>query len=99
MFKEQCEKGGNLEKCVVFKWFEIFFEFDDEKFMECYCVCKVGELICGQCKCELIECVQKFFKEYQKKRKEVEKKVEKFKYIGEFVQEQWDKVIFELLRI
>ncbi|ASJ15189.1 tryptophan--tRNA ligase [Thermococcus radiotolerans] len=96
--KEQREKGGEPEKCVVFKWFEIFFEPDDKKLMERYHACKSGELLCGQCKRELIERVQAFLKEHQKKRKEAEKKVEKFKYTGELAREQWEKSIPEPLK-
>lgn len=96
--KEQREKGGEPEKCVVFKWFEIFFEEDDEKLMERYRACKAGELTCGECKRYLIKKVQDFLKEHQKKRKEAEKKVEKFKYTGELAREQWDKAIPEPLK-
>ncbi len=95
--KEQREKGGEPEKCVVFKWLEIFFEPDDKKLMERYRACKNGELLCGQCKRELIERVQAFLKEHQKKRKEAEKKVEKFKYTGELAREQWKRAIPEPL--
>ncbi len=95
--KEQREKGGQPEKCVIFKWFEIFFEPDDEKLMERYRACKSGELLCGQCKRELIERVQKFIKEHQERRKKAEKKVEEFKYTGELAREQWDKAVPEVL--
>ncbi|WP_297509023.1 tryptophan--tRNA ligase [Thermococcus sp.] len=96
--KEQHEKGGNPDRCVVFKWLEIFFEPDDEKLMERYRACKAGELTCGECKRYLIKKVQDFLKEHQKKRKEAEKKVEKFKYTGELAREQWDKAIPEALK-
>ncbi|WP_297463667.1 tryptophan--tRNA ligase [Thermococcus sp.] len=96
--KEQREKGGEPEKCVVFKWFEIFFEPDDEKLMERYRACKSGELLCGQCKRELIERVQKFLKEHQERRKKAEKLVDNFKYTGELAREQWDKAIPEALK-
>ncbi|ASI99373.1 tryptophan--tRNA ligase [Thermococcus celer] len=96
--KEQREKGGNPEKCVVFKWFEIFFEPDDKKLMERYHACKNGELLCGQCKRDLIKRVQDFLREHQRRRKEAEKKVEKFKYTGELAREQWDRAIPEALK-
>ena len=96
--KEQREKGGEPEKCVVFKWFEIFFEPDDKKLMERYHACKSGEILCGQCKRELIKRVQDFLVEHQKKRKDAEKKVEKFKYTGELAREQWEKSIPEPLK-
>ncbi|ASJ09803.1 tryptophan--tRNA ligase [Thermococcus sp. P6] len=96
--REQREKGGNPERCVVFKWFEIFFEPDDKALLERYHACKNGELLCGQCKRDLIKRVQEFLREHQRKRKEAEKKIEKFKYTGELAREQWDKAIPEPLR-
>ncbi|ANF22390.1 tryptophan--tRNA ligase [Thermococcus piezophilus] len=96
--KEQREKGGNPEKCVVFKWLEIFFEEDDKKLMERYHACKAGELTCGECKRYLIKKVQEFLIDHQKKRKEAEKQVEKFKYTGELAREQWERSIPEPLK-
>ncbi len=95
--KEQREKGGNPERCVVFKWLEIFFEGDDGKLMERYHACKAGELTCGECKRYLIEKVQSFLKKHQKKRREAEGKVERFKYTGELAREQWNRSIPEAL--
>ncbi|RLF88839.1 tryptophan--tRNA ligase, partial [Thermococci archaeon] len=70
----------------------------DKKLMERYHACKNGELTCGECKRYLIQKVQEFLKEHQKKRKKAEKLVEKFKYTGKLAQEQWNKAIPEPLR-
>ena len=96
--KEQREKGGEPEKCVVFKWLEIFFEPDDKKLLERYHACKNGEILCGQCKRYLIEKVQTFLMEHQRRREKAKDEIEKFKYTGELAQEQWDKSIPEALR-
>lgn len=96
--KEQREKGGEPDKCVVFKWLEIFFEPDDKKLLERYNACKSGEILCGQCKRYLIEKVQNFLKEHQEKREKARDLVERFKYTGKLAQEQWDKSIPEALR-
>ncbi|AIF68517.1 tryptophanyl-tRNA synthetase [Palaeococcus pacificus DY20341] len=96
--KEQREKGGNPDKCVVFKWLEIFFESDDKALIERYHACKGGELLCGQCKRYLIERVQNFLREHQKRREKAKEEIEKFKYTGELAQEQWNKSIPEALR-
>lgn len=96
--KEQKEKGGNPEKCVVFKWLEIFFEPDYKALLERYTKCKSGELLCGECKRYLIEKVQAFLKEHQRRRKEAKETIEKFKYTGKLAKEQWNKAIPEPLR-
>ncbi|HIP89893.1 MAG TPA: tryptophan--tRNA ligase [Thermococcus paralvinellae] len=91
--KEQREKGGNPEKCVVFKWLEIFFEPDDKALLERYHACKGGSLTCGECKRYLIGKVQEFLKEHQKRRKKAKDEIEKFKYTGKLAKEQWDRAI------
>ncbi|WP_200956769.1 tryptophan--tRNA ligase [Thermococcus barophilus] len=96
--KEQREKGGNPEKCVVFKWLEIFFEPDDKALLERYHACKSGALLCGECKRYLIKKVQEFLKEHQNRREKAKDEIEKFKYTGELAREQWDKAIPEPLR-
>jgi len=96
--KEQREKGGEPEKCVVFKWLEIFFEEDDKKLKERYYACKNGELTCGECKRYLISKIQEFLKEHQRRRKKAEKLVEKFKYTGKLAQEMWNEAIPEPLK-
>ena len=96
--KEQREKGGEPEKCVVFKWLEIFFEEDDKKLKERYYACKNGELTCGECKRYLISKIQEFLKVHQRRRKKAEKLVEKFKYTGKLAQEMWNEAIPEPLK-
>lgn len=96
--KEQREKGGNPEKCVVFKWLEIFFEPDDKALLERYHSCKSGALTCGECKRYLIKKVQEFLKEHQKRREKAKDEIEKFKYTGKLAQEKWNEAIPEPLR-
>ncbi|AHF81222.1 tryptophanyl-tRNA synthetase [Thermococcus paralvinellae] len=96
--KEQREKGGNPEKCVVFKWLEIFFEPDDKALLERYHACKSGALTCGECKRYLIKKVREFLKEHQKRREKAKDEIEKFKYTGKLAQEKWNEAIPEPLR-
>ncbi len=88
--KEQREKGGEPEKCVVFKWLEIFFEPDDKKLEERYWACKRGEILCGECKAYLTEKVIKFLDEHKRKRKDAEKVVDKVKYTGGLASKMWE---------
>jgi len=76
--KEQREKGGNPEICVVYWYLYYLFEEDDKKVYELYEDCKHGNIICGDCKKNLTEKIIKFLIEHQIKRKEAEKIIHKF---------------------
>ncbi len=88
--KEQREKGGNPEKCIVFKWLEIFFEEDDKKLIERYHACKNGELTCGECKAYLIQKINEFLEKHQKNREKARNLIDKFKYDGELARKMWE---------
>ncbi len=89
--KEQREKGGNPDICCVYQLYYILFEEDEKKLKERYTMCKLGNLICGDCKKELAERVARFLKDHQRKLKEAEKKIDKFMYNGKLAQEMWNK--------
>jgi tryptophanyl-tRNA synthetase len=70
--KEQREKGGNPDICVVYKYLKIFFGVDVRK------QCTAGDYLCGDCKKILTEDMTKMLKEHQNERIKVEKNLEKF---------------------
>lgn len=76
--KEQREKGGNPDICVVYWYLYFLFEDDDRKVHELYEDCKSGNVICGDCKRNLTEKIVKFLLEHQRKRREAEKILHKF---------------------
>lgn len=76
--KEQKEKGGNPEVCVVYWYFYYIFEEDDKKVQELYEECRRGNVICGDCKRELAERIIKFLMEHQKKKEEAKRIIDKF---------------------
>ncbi len=76
--REHKEKGGNPEKCIIFKYLYSIFEEDDNKIEEIREGCRTGRTMCGECKELLTEKINKFLKEHRKRRKRVEKKVEKY---------------------
>lgn len=75
--KEQKEKGGVPEDCMVYELFLYHLVDDDNELEELYRECKSGELSCGNCKEICIEMMIKFLKEHQKKREKVRKAVER----------------------
>jgi len=76
--EEQRKLGGDPSVCSVFQYFYFLFEEDDKKLLERERQCRKGEILCGECKTELTERVNKFLSEHQKKREKARNIVEKF---------------------
>ncbi len=68
--KEQREKGGNPEVCVVNKYLKIFFGIDNSE------ACRRGEILCGECKKMLVEKLWEMLSKHQKEREKAKKKAE-----------------------
>lgn len=66
--EEQRELGGEPDKCIVY-WYEYYlFESDDEKIQQMKSDCLAGKLLCGYCKKNLAEKIEKFIAEHQERR-------------------------------
>jgi tryptophanyl-tRNA synthetase len=74
---EHRRHGGNPEIDVSYQWLT-FFEEDDEKLKQIYSDYKSGKLLSGELKAILIEKINHFLKEHQKKREAAKKHVEDF---------------------
>jgi tryptophanyl-tRNA synthetase len=75
---EQRKEGANPNTCTIFQYFLYLFEQDDKKLADREKQCKAGETLCGDCKKELAERVNKFLAEHQKKREKARNIVDKF---------------------
>ena len=80
--KEHREKGGIPEKDVSFQYLRMFFEPNDKKLEEIYNKYKSGELLTSELKEILIEKINAFLKEHQKKRVLAKKQIDKFMFKG-----------------
>jgi len=78
--EEHRKKGGNPDIDVSFQYLRAFFEPDDKKLEKIYKDYKSGKMLTGELKKYLIDKINAFLKEHQKKRKEAEKKIDKFLY-------------------
>jgi tryptophanyl-tRNA synthetase len=76
--EEQKKLGGDPSICTVFRYYFYLFEEDDAKLAERERRCRNGELLCGECKTDLTERVNKFLKEHRRKREKARDMVEKF---------------------
>jgi tryptophanyl-tRNA synthetase len=75
---EQRKLGAIPEICSVYQYFLFLFEEDDKKLAEREKQCRLGGVLCGDCKKDLAERINKFLSEHQRKREEARKTIEKF---------------------
>ncbi len=92
--EEHRKKGGNPAIDVAFQWLNILFEEDDKKINRIREEYKKGEMLTGELKTILIEKINEFLEEHNKKKEKVEKIVEKLKYSGKLAREMWNKTIY-----
>jgi len=76
--EEHRKKGGNTEVDVSFQYLKIFFEPDDKKLEEIKKKYESGEMLTSELKAILIEKINVFLKEHQKKKQEAKKNLDKF---------------------
>ena len=84
--------GGNPDIDVCFQYLYILFEEDDKKIEEIREKYKSGEMLTGELKEYTVKKISEFLKEHQRKRKDAEKKIDKFMYDGKLAQEMWNKI-------
>ena len=75
---EQKKTGADPNICTIYQYFTYLFEEDDKKLAERESRCKAGEILCGECKKNLVERINKFLAEHQKKRERAKDTLEKF---------------------
>ncbi|MGB9914978.1 MAG: tryptophan--tRNA ligase [Candidatus Bathyarchaeales archaeon] len=75
---EQRKTGADPAICSIFQYYVYLFEEDDEKLMERERRCRAGEILCGECKRDLTEHLNKFLEEHRRKREKAKDVIEKF---------------------
>ena len=75
---EHRKKGGNPDVDVSFQYLKMFFEPDDKKLAEIEEKYRSGEMLTGELKKILIDKINVFLKEHQKKREGARKKIGEF---------------------
>ena len=76
--EEHRKKGGNTQVDVSFQYLKIFFEPDDKKLEDIKQKYESGEMLTGELKVILIEKINAYLKEHQKKKQEAKKDIQKF---------------------
>ncbi len=75
----QRKLGGNPNVCPVFWYLRYFFDTEresDERFLKC----KIGNLLCGECKADLTNDAKPFIANFQKRREKAEDSIKEFMY-------------------
>jgi tryptophanyl-tRNA synthetase len=75
---EQRKTGAEPNVCSVFQYFLYLFEENDTKLAEREKRCRSGEVLCGECKKDLTERINKFLADHQKKREKARDVLEEF---------------------
>ena len=78
--EEHRKKGGNPDIDVSFQYLKMMFEPDDKKLEQIKKDYKSGKLLTGELKKYLIDRINAFLKEHQKKREKAKNMIEKFIY-------------------
>ena len=77
--EEHRKSGGNVEVDIACQWLK-YFEEDDKKLEKIYEDYKKGKLLSGEVKKILIDKINGFLSEHQKRRKSADKLIDKFIY-------------------
>ena len=80
--EEHKKLGGNSDVDVSFQYLKMFFEEDDKKLGKIEADYKSGKMSTGELKSYLIDKINSFLKEHQKRREEAKKNVDKFLFKG-----------------
>jgi tryptophanyl-tRNA synthetase len=75
---EQRKTGGDPNVCSIFQYYFYLFEGDDAKLAERERRCRAGEILCGECKADLVDKLNRFLGEHQKRREKAKDVIEQF---------------------
>lgn len=75
---EQRKEGANPDVCSVYQYFLYLFEENDEKLAERERLCRTGGILCGECKKDLADRINRFLAEHQKKREKARDEIQKY---------------------
>ena len=78
----QRKLGGNADICPVFWYLKYLFDSEGES-IERYANCKGGELLCGECKGDLIKKVKPFMSNIQIKREKAKDMIKEYTIDGQ----------------
>jgi len=91
--EEHRKKGGNTEVDVAYQWLYYLFEEDDKKIVQIRKDYESGKMLSGEMKALVIEKINNFLEEHNRKKHQgkKEKLLDKYMYTGKLAKEMWKK--------
>ncbi len=74
--EEQRKLGGEPDKCMIFELYRYHFELDDSELEERKRRCLSGELVCGECKKELLSRIRSWLEDIHERKEKMLPKAE-----------------------
>lgn len=75
---EQRKTGADPTVCSIFQYYVYLFEEEDMKLIEREQKCRAGEMLCGECKTDLVTRLNRFLDEHRKKREKAKDVIEQY---------------------
>jgi tryptophanyl-tRNA synthetase len=75
---EQKKLGGEPEKCSIYEFLVFHLSEDDKELLELDSECRSGRRMCGTCKKDVAERIERFLCEHQKAREEARERLPEF---------------------
>jgi tryptophanyl-tRNA synthetase len=75
---EQRKLGADPTICSIFQYYFFLFEEDNAKLAERERKCKAGEMLCGECKMDIVVKLNKFLEEHRERREKAKDTIEQF---------------------
>ena len=76
---EQRKLGADPTVCSIFQYYFYLFEEDSAKLAERERRCKAGEMLCGECKLDIVAKLNKFLEEHRERREKAKDVVEQYR--------------------
>jgi tryptophanyl-tRNA synthetase len=75
---EQKKHGATPDVCTIYQYMLYLFEENDKKLAERADKCRTGQIMCGECKTDLTQRVNKFLEEHRKKREKAKDTISQY---------------------
>jgi tryptophanyl-tRNA synthetase len=67
--EEQRRLGGEPDKCIIYEYYRDHFLESDEELDKVRMECLTGKRLCGECKVQLFELIEKYITEHERKKR------------------------------
>ncbi|TRO42941.1 tryptophan--tRNA ligase [Candidatus Bathyarchaeota archaeon] len=75
---DQRRMGADPTVCSIFQYYFFLFEEDDKKLAARESRCRAGEMLCGECKNEIAERLNKFLAEHKQRKEKAKDTIEQY---------------------